>query len=247
MLSLRSQLFFCNVLTPTAFYLVKGSTLGDEGQIPQAELHQLVQKASQGDAGAFGRLYDVYLDMIYRYIYYKVGARTDAEDLTSQVFVKAWEAMPRYQWRDIPFSHWLMRLARNAVIDHYRTARAQGELEEDLVSQDLEPQSHYLRGERARDLEIAIRQLPEDQRAVIVMRFIEEMDYTEVAAITGKSPGALRVAQHRALAALRKMIERGEQEGVQQHRGGASRLPRKDGDGRDDARGSVDPLPGAEG
>ena len=247
MLSLGRSVRFCNILIPAAFYLVKGSILGDEGQIPQDKLQQLVQKASQGDAGAFGKLYDVYLDTIYRYVYYKVGARIEAEDLTSQIFVKAWEAMPRYQWREIPFSHWLMRLARNAVIDHYRTARVHGELEEDLVSQDPGPHGHYLRGERARDLEAAIRQLPEDQRAVIVMRFIEEMDYAEVAAITGKSPGALRVAQHRALAALRKMIEREEQEGVQQHRGGAGRVPRQDGDGRSDARGSVEPLPGAEG
>jgi len=226
---------------------VKGSTLGDEGRIPEDELRQLVQKASQGDTGAFGKLYDTYLDTVYRYVYYKVGAQAEAEDLTSQVFVKAWEAMPRYQWREIPFSHWLMRLARNAVIDHYRTARVHGELDEELVSQDPDPQGHYLLGERARYLEAAIRQLPEDQRAVIVMRFIEEMDYAEVAAIMGKSPGALRVAQYRALAALRKIIEREEHEDVQQHRGGFSRLPRQDGEGRGDARGSAEPLPGAEG
>ncbi len=238
---------FCNILAPTAFYLVKGSILGEEGRISQDELQQLVQKASQGNAGAFGKLYDAYLDTVYRYVYYKVGYQAEAEDLTSQVFVKAWEAMPRYEWREIPFSHWLMRLARNAVIDHYRTARVHEGLEEELVSQDPGPQGHYLRGERARNLEAAIRQLPEDQRAVIVMRFIEEMDYAEVAAITGKSPGALRVAQHRALAALRKIIEREEQEGVQQHRGGSRRLPRQDGDGRGDARGSVEPIPGAEG
>ena len=207
----------CNITSSSAFYQVKGSTLGDEGRISQDELQQLVQEASRGKAEAFGRLYDVYLDTVYRYVYYKVGVQTEAEDLTSQVFVKAWEAMPRYQWREIPFSHWLMRLARNAVIDHYRTARVHGELEESLVSEDTGPQGHYLRQEQARGLEAAIRQLPEDQRAVIVLRFIEEMDYGEVSAITGKSSGALRVAQHRALAALRRIIEREEQEGVQQH------------------------------
>ncbi len=182
--------------------------MGDESRTPQEELQRLVDKASRGDAGAFGKLYDLYLDMVYRYVYYKVGAQAEAEDLTSQVFVKAWEAMPRYQWREIPFSHWLMRLARNAVIDHYRTARSQGELDDDLVSRDAGPQAEFLRKERAAELEAAIRQLPEDQRTVIVLRFIEELDYAQVAAITGKSQGALRVTQFRALAALKRIMER---------------------------------------
>jgi RNA polymerase sigma-70 factor (ECF subfamily) len=145
--------------------------LGDEERLAQEELQQLVRKASSGDAGAFGKLYDLYLDTVYRYVYYKVGLQAEAEDLTSQVFVKAWEAMPRYQWREIPFSHWLMRMARNAVIDHYRTAKPRGELDEALVSRDPEPQVEYLRGERSRELEAAIRRLPEDQRTVIVLRF----------------------------------------------------------------------------
>lgn len=187
---------------------MKGSRVADEGLTPQEELQRLVDQASKGDAGAFGKLYDLYLDMVYRYVYYKIGVQATTEDLTSQVFVKAWEAMPRYQWREIPFSHWLMRLARNAVIDHYRTTKPRGELDETLVSQEPGPQAEYLKRERSREIEDAIRQLPEDQRTVIVLRFIEEMDYAEVAEITGKSQGALRVTQFRALAALRKLLER---------------------------------------
>lgn len=221
--------------------------MGDEGRVSQVEVQQLVWKASQGDAGAFGKLYDTYLDTVYRYVYYKVGDQAEAEDLTSQVFEKAWEAMPRYQWREIPFSHWLMRMARNAVIDHYRTVRAHSEPSEEFVSQEPGPQSQFLRKERSQELLAAIGQLPEDQRAVIMMRFIEELDYAEVAAILGKSPGALRVAQHRALIALRKILEREENEGVQQHRGGTGELPRQDRGRWGDARGSAEPLPGAEG
>ena len=191
---------------------MKGSTVADDSRTAQEELQRLVAQASKGDAGAFGKLYDLYLDTIYRYVYYKVGVAATAEDLASQVFVKAWEAMPRYQWREIPFSHWLMRLARNAVIDHYRTAKPRVELDEGLVSQQPGPQVEYLRRERAKELEAAIWKLPEDQRTVISLRFIEELDYAEVAAITGKSQGALRVTQFRALAALRKILEReGEQ------------------------------------
>lgn len=202
--------------------------MGDEGRISQDELHQLVQKASLGDAGAFGKLYDIYLDTVYRYAYFKVGNQAEAEDLTSQVFVKAWEAIPRFQWREIPFSHWLMRLAHNAVIDYYRVARAHGDLDEEMVSPEIDPQGEYLRRERSRALESAIRRLPDDHRTVIVMRFIQEMDYAEMSAITGKSPGALRVAQHRALVALREILQQEERESVRQHRGGPGRLPRQD-------------------
>lgn len=178
------------------------------GRIGQDEQHMLVVRACQGDSEAFGKLYDLHLDGVYRYLYYKLGDPTRAEDLTAQVFLKAWEAMPRFQWREVPFSHWLMRLARNAVIDHYRTARVHGELHEDLVAADPDPQAEYVRQERMGGLAVALRQLPEEQRTVIVLRFVEGMDYSQVADIIGKSEGALRVMQHRALAALRRILER---------------------------------------
>ena len=176
--------------------------------LTREELQLLVQRASTGDGEAFGKLYDLNLDAVYRYVYYKIGDGVEAEDLTSQIFVKAWEAMPRYQCREIPFSHWLMRLARNAVIDHYRTRKPQGELNEAMVSPEPDPQGEYLRGEQVRGLESALRQLPEEQRSMLVLRFVEEMGYAEMAKIVGKSPGALRVMQHRALAALRRILER---------------------------------------
>ena len=192
------------------------------------DLQELVQRACQGDSEAFGALYDQHLDAVYRYIYYKVSDKTEAEDLTAHVFTKAWEAMPRYRYREIPFSHWLMRLARNAVIDRYRTLRSHGELDEGLASREPDPQGQYLLGERLKELEWAIRRLPEEQRTVVLLRFIEGMDYAQVSAITGKNPGALRVIQHRALAALRRTLEREDNQGVRKDRGNLSRLPRKD-------------------
>ncbi|MHB1161103.1 MAG: RNA polymerase sigma factor [Chloroflexota bacterium] len=189
------------------------------------ELELLVQRACRGDGESFGKLYDLHLDAVYRYVYYKVSDAAEAEDLTSQIFLRAWEAMPRYQWREIPFSHWLMRLARNAVIDHYRTVKPRGELDESLVSREPDPQGEYLRGERLKGLEAAIRRLPEEQRAVIVLRFVEEMDYSQVAEVMGKSQGALRVIQHRGLAALRRILEREGGESVQGFRDGSGQLP----------------------
>lgn len=190
------------------------SIVADDHRMAEDQLQLLVKKASQGDAEAFGKLYDLHLDAVYRYVYYKVSSPSEAEDLTGQVFLRAWEAIPRYQWREIPFSHWLMRLARNAVIDHYRTAKTHGELDDQLVAREPDPQGEYLREERNRGLEAAIRRLPEEQRTVITLRFVEEMDYAQVAQIMGKSQGALRVVQHRALAALKRMLEREGQAGV---------------------------------
>lgn len=195
-----------------------------EGQGTQEALHQLVQRACQGDAEAFGKLYDLHLDTVYRYVYYKVSDPAQAEDLTAQVFLKAWEAMPRYRWREIPFSHWLMRLARNAVIDHYRTSRSHRELDEGMVSREPDPQGEYLRGEELQQLSSALRRLPEEQRMVLVLRFVEEMDYAQLAAIMGKSQGALRVIQHRALATLRRLMEREDGADAGGHRAGAGQL-----------------------
>jgi len=199
-----------------------GPTTGSQGT--QEGLNRWAQRASQGDAEAFGKLYDHHLDTVYRYTYYKVSNAAQAEDLTAQVFMKAWEAMPRYQWREIPFSHWLMRLARNAVIDYYRTSKSHAELGEDLVSDTPDPQREYLRGEELSGLASALRRLPEEQRTVIVLRFVEEMDYAQVAAIVGKSQGALRVIQHRALAALRRLMEREDGADLKELRASASQL-----------------------
>jgi RNA polymerase sigma-70 factor, ECF subfamily len=179
---------------------------GDDVRAREVEL--LVRLASQGDAEAFGKLYDIHLDTVYRYVYYKVRNGAEAEDLTAQVFLKAWEAIPRYQLREAPFVHWLMRLARNAVIDGYRTARTHEGLDEKLHSRELDPAGEYLREEQTRELVEAVRRLPEEYQSIIVLRFMHDMSYQELAGFMGKSPGALRVIQHRALAALRRLLDR---------------------------------------
>lgn len=206
---------------------------GDGDRIKE-EVSLLVQRASRGDAEAFGKLYDIHLDTVYRYIYYKVRGRVEAEDLTAQVFLKAWEAMPRYQWREIPFVHWLLRLARNTVIDSFRTARNHEELDGGLVSREPDPQGEYLRVERAKELEEAIRSLPEEYQTVIALRFLQDMDYQTLADFTGKSPGALRVTQHRALAALRRSLERDTEDERKRNGKGPGRLPPVDRERRSD-------------
>jgi RNA polymerase sigma-70 factor (ECF subfamily) len=170
----------------------------------------LVKRAIHGDAEAFGRLYALHLDAIYRYVYFRVGNGRDAEDLTEQAFLNAWEALPGYEQRGKPFTSWLYRIAHNVVMDHHRRRKP-------LVSTPLLEKGHWederptalehmIKAEEVDGLARAISQLSEVQQQVIILRFIEGLSHAKVAAIVGKSEGACRVIQHRALAALNELL-----------------------------------------
>lgn len=171
---------------------------------------KLIQKAQKGDQEAFGALYDHYLPRIYRFVLLKVGRREDAEDLTHHVFLSAWEHLHRYEHRGFPFSSWLYRIASNAVIDHYRTARHHQDIatvpEETLAeSDDTEVTvDTAIAGNRVR---AALLKLEPDQQNVLIMRFIEDLSNKEIAETLGKTEGAVRVIQHRALKQLKKITE----------------------------------------
>src|SRR4051812_24008500 len=107
-----------------------------------SEEQRLVSRATRRDAAAFGLLYESHLDRVYRYVYYRVGSTAEAEDLTEQVFLKAWEAIGRYEARGVPFIAWLYRLAHNLVIDHYRAKRPTMPLED--VPEAEEPGANIL-------------------------------------------------------------------------------------------------------
>ncbi len=172
----------------------------------------LVKRAIAGDADAFGELYLRHLDAIYRYVYFRVGNVEDAEDLTEQVFLKAWEALPGYRQRGNPFSSWLYRIAHNVVVDHHRrqqTARAVPLPDGNGGGWETnEPTTldRVIAAEEAAALASAIAQLPEEQQQVIILRFIEGMSHAQVSRIIGKSEGACRVIQHRALTALNRLL-----------------------------------------
>ena len=170
----------------------------------------LVERAVAGAADAFGELYQLYLDAIYRYVYYRTGNTSDAEDLVEQVFLKAWEALPGYKRRGNPFSSWLYRIAHNLVVDHHRRQKPavpMPPLEEvNWVSEESTSLEQIIEAEEASALASAIAQLPEEQQQVIVLRFIEGRKHAEVARIIGKSAGACRIIQHRALTALNRLL-----------------------------------------
>ena len=170
----------------------------------------LIQKAISRDADAFGRLYDMYVDRVYRHLYYRVGNEADAEDLTQQVFLKAWQAIDRYKKTASPFLAWLMTISHNLVVDFYRTRKDKAYLDVELVADDSAAgpeQAAEARFEQ-QQLRRAILQLPGDQQQVIMMRFVEGFSYAEVASLLGKSEGAIRVILHRALVKLRHILEK---------------------------------------
>lgn len=173
---------------------------------------RLVERAIRGDADAFTRLYDAYVDAIYRFVFFRTGGDEQcAEDLTSQVFLKAWEKLGLYEIRDVPFGAWLFRIARNAVIDHYRVYRDVASLDSDDI---IELKASQDVGEEVAskvDTEWLLRSLSEltgEQRRILTLKFIEGLSTQEIAQLTGKREGAIRALQMRGLQALAALMEK---------------------------------------
>lgn len=168
----------------------------------------LVKRAVARDREAFGALYDKHVVRVYRHIYYMVGNPAEAEDLTAQAFLQAWEAIDRYQIRGAPFVSWLLRIAHNLGVSYLRSRRPGSELPETLVdhSREGDPEEVAQRQAEGARVREAIMHLRGDQRQVIILRFVEDLEYPEVAKIVGKSVAAVRVIQHRALNVLRKRM-----------------------------------------
>lgn len=176
----------------------------------QADERALVSRARQGDADAFGILYTRHLDAIYRYIYYRVGETALAEDLTEDVFVRAWEALPKFKLgKKRPFASWLYRIAHNLVVDTHRKREPDvlppAKLEAWQSGEEW-PEQAVIGQQASAELAWAIQQLGENDQQVIILRFVEGLSHRQVAEITGNSEGASRVAQHRALAKLHDLL-----------------------------------------
>ena len=168
----------------------------------------LVRRAQQHDQDAFAQLYEEYFDRIYRYITFKIGNRTEAEDMTQQVFLNAIKSISSFKWKSIPFSAWLFRIAHNQMVDYFRkkAKHATISLDEVLVSNGNNPQ---LVAEQNLDIErllLATEQLTQAQREVISLRFASELSIAQVAEVMGKSQGAVKALQHSAIVALRKIL-----------------------------------------
>ncbi len=166
------------------------------------------QGLKKRDPETWARLYEEYFPRIYRYIALRVQNRTEAEDLTAQVFLKALESSPSFKWRGAPISSWLFRIARNRVIDYRRTDKSKRTLplNESLVSDTIDPERAAERNSDIRQLIQATGQLTQAQRDVIELRFAGGLSISEVANVLRKSPGAVKALQHSALATLRRKL-----------------------------------------
>jgi len=170
----------------------------------------MVDLAIGGDTEAFGRLYDIFADRIYRHIYYRTSNIEDARDLTQEVFIKAWQALPRYKRGKTPFLGWLFTISHNRVIDYYRTKKDYAYLDNKIIMEDCKESPEKLIEAQFDQQEVrrAILQLPADQQQVILMSFIEGFEYSEIAAALNKTEGNIRVIVHRALKKMRKILGR---------------------------------------
>jgi len=185
------------------------SSLNDSN--PNIEADSLVRLAMNGDTEAFGRIYDIYADRIYRHIYYRTGNIEDARDMTQEVFIKAWQKLPKYKWTNTPFLGWLFTISHNLVIDYYRTKKDFVYLDSEIMTGDPDKSPEKLLDAKFAQQEVrrAIMQLPQEQQQVILMNFIEGFEYPEIAASLNKSEGNVRVIIHRALKKMREIIGKG--------------------------------------
>jgi RNA polymerase sigma-70 factor (ECF subfamily) len=174
-------------------------------------VRRLVELAQGGNREALEELYLIHFDRIYSYLHLSVGNRHDAEDLTTQTFLRMLEAIGRFRWQEVPFSAWLFRIAHNLAMDHFRASRR---VQTEQIVPELpgseessaEEQAFHSFG-RAGMLELIERLSPE-QRQVLTLKFLYGFANAEVAGILGKTEGAVKSLQHRALASLQKHVVR---------------------------------------
>ncbi len=170
----------------------------------------LIGRAAKGDREAFGALYERYVFRVFRHVYYLTGNSHTAEDLTAQTFLKALEAIHRYEMRGVPFVAWLLRIGYNLTVNHKKVRNNGTAPLPEVVEVQGTQYSPEASCEAKADGErvwAGVRTLRGDQRQVIVMRFLDGLSYPDIAKVLDKSIGAVRVIQFRALSALRRRLE----------------------------------------
>ena len=174
-----------------------------------AEVRRLVERAQKGDREALEELYLLHFDRIYSYLQLTVGNRHDAEDLTNQTFVKMLERIGSFEWRKVPISAWLFRIAHNLAMDHFRAhGRWQPEEEppEPADSAELSAEEEAMHSIGRQSMLEMIEGLSPDQQQVLTLKFVFNFPNGDVATILGKTEGAVKSLQHRALASLQREL-----------------------------------------
>jgi RNA polymerase sigma-70 factor (ECF subfamily) len=167
----------------------------------------LIHQAATGDQAAFTALYEMHAERVYRHVRFQVLDGHDAEDITQEVFVKAWKSLPRYRQTGAPFVSWLIVIARNAIVDHFRSKKNVRELDESNEPHSQSDPVSSVEAEFGRaEIREALMGLNGDKRTVLIMHFIDGFSYEEIGKALGKSEGAIRVIQHRALKDMKKIL-----------------------------------------
>jgi RNA polymerase sigma-70 factor, ECF subfamily len=175
----------------------------------EPDVRALVEGAQRGDREALEELYLIHFDRIYSYLHLSVGNRHDAEDLTTQTFLKMLEAIGRFRWQSVPFSAWLFRIAHNLSIDHFRARRrvqTEGEVPEVPGMEESSAEDQAMDSLGQAGMLALIEQLSAEQRQVLTLKFLFGFANADVAGILGKTEGAVKSLQHRALASLQKHV-----------------------------------------
>ena len=176
----------------------------------QPNIIKLVESASGGNFEAFGKLYHLYAEKIYRYVFYMVNNKMTAEDITADVFVKALDKIKSCKGKEATFSAWLYRIAHNLVVDHFRRANKNLHVEIEVVKNLDDPKQQKAGSDlEQQELFEMVSELPKNQQRFVILKFIEGLNNHEVGDIMGKSQVAIRLLQLRAMTALRKKFDRG--------------------------------------
>nr|WP_254450722.1 sigma-70 family RNA polymerase sigma factor [Aeromicrobium stalagmiti] len=188
-----------------------GSPVPHDDNDPEASrLRALVDLAKEGDSEAFGQLYDHYVTGVFRFIYYRVGSQQLAEDLTSETFVRGLRAIQRFNWQGKDFGAWLTTIARNLVADHFKSSRSRLEIVSETIPEGkthaASPEQEVLALISNEMLFEAVKALPNEQRDCILMRFIQGLSIAQTAAALGRSEGAIKQLQLRAVRSLAKSV-----------------------------------------
>jgi RNA polymerase sigma-70 factor (ECF subfamily) len=171
---------------------------------------ELVRSAQNGDAAAFGELYDQYVDVVFRYVLFRIGDRSLAEDVTSETFLRAFRRINSvsYQGRDV--GAWFVTIARNIVLDHVKSSRFRLEVStadpDDGQAVEVGPESQVLANIAHAELLRCVEQLGDDQRECIVLRFLQGLSVAETAEIMKRNAGAIKALQHRAVRRLAQLL-----------------------------------------
>jgi RNA polymerase sigma-70 factor, ECF subfamily len=174
------------------------------------KVQRLVALCQNGEIESFGEIYDLYIDSVYRYVYYRIS-REDVEDLTENIFVRVWENIDKYKPGEHPFSSWLFRIAHNMVVDHYRYHRKHISLRDRLpihLNQSSDDPVDWT-GKRLTQKHIrdALKFVKEPYQQVLVLKFLNGFSNQEVADIMNRKVGNIRILQYRALKSLRQILE----------------------------------------